>query len=66
MTLPLNTIICGDCLDVMKTFEDKSVDLIVTSPPYNCKKPYIGYSDDLTWEHYWSFSGGWLNESYNP
>ena len=34
MTLPLNTIICGDCLDVMKTFEDKSVDLVLTDPPY--------------------------------
>ena len=30
MTLPLNTIICGDCLEVMKTFEDKSVDLVLT------------------------------------
>ena len=34
MTLPLNTIICGDCLDVMKTFEDKSVDLVLTDLPF--------------------------------
>ncbi len=29
-----NQIICGDCLEVMKGIPDKSVDLIVTDPPY--------------------------------
>ena len=28
-------IICGDCIEVMKSMEEKSVDLIITSPPYN-------------------------------
>lgn len=28
------TIIHGDCLEVMKTFEDNSIDSIVTDPPY--------------------------------
>jgi DNA modification methylase len=32
--LPLNEIILGDCLEVMKTFPDKSVDLVLTDPPY--------------------------------
>ena len=31
----LNKVICGDCLDVMKGFPDNSIDLIITSPPYN-------------------------------
>lgn len=30
-------IICGDCLDVMKKMPDGSIDLVVTSPPYNLK-----------------------------
>jgi len=30
-----NKIICGDCLEVMKEMPDESIDLIVTSPPYN-------------------------------
>jgi site-specific DNA-methyltransferase (adenine-specific) len=30
----LNQIICGDCLDVMRELPDKSVDLVVTDPPY--------------------------------
>lgn len=33
----LNTIICGDCLDVMQQIPDRSIDLVVTSPPYNLK-----------------------------
>ena len=34
MDLPINQIICGDCLEVMKTFPDKSIDLVLTDPPY--------------------------------
>jgi site-specific DNA-methyltransferase (adenine-specific) len=32
-----NKIICGDCLKTMRTMPDESIDLIVTSPPYNLK-----------------------------
>ena len=45
----IHTIVCGDCRD-MKTLIDKSVDLIVTSPPYWQLKDYgddnqIGFND---------------------
>lgn len=33
----INKIICGDVLDVMKQIPDASIDLVVTSPPYNLK-----------------------------
>ena len=32
-----NRIICGDILDTMQTIPDASVDLVVTSPPYNLR-----------------------------
>ena len=32
--IPLDTIIRGDCLEVMKEIPDKSVDAIVTDPPF--------------------------------
>jgi DNA modification methylase len=32
--LPLNQVILGDCLEVMKTFQDNSIDIIWTDPPY--------------------------------
>ena len=31
---PNITIYCGDCLEVMKQFEDKNFDLVLTDPPY--------------------------------
>ena len=30
----INQIICGDCLDVLKTLPENSVDSVVTDPPY--------------------------------
>ncbi|MCP8315860.1 MAG: site-specific DNA-methyltransferase [archaeon] len=40
----IDTIIHGDCREVLKTFPDEKIDLIVTSPPYayNRKKTYGG------------------------
>jgi adenine-specific DNA-methyltransferase len=34
MSIPQDTIIHGDCIEVMKSFPNKSVDLILTDPPY--------------------------------
>ena len=42
-----NTVIQGDCLEVMKTFEDGCIDLTVTSPPYDNLRSYNGYSFDF-------------------
>jgi len=66
-----NTIICGDCLEVMKQLPDKCVDLVLTDPPYgenqaiwDKKRP-----DDIIWDkmfrvlkeggslYYWGFWG---------
>lgn len=30
----INKIICGDCLEVMKTMPDDCIDTIITDPPY--------------------------------
>ena len=38
LTLALDSIICGECLQVLRTFPDNVVDLIVTSPPYADKR----------------------------
>ena len=34
-TLPLNTILSGDCIDVMNSLPANSVDLVFADPPYN-------------------------------
>lgn len=33
MTFPLNTVVLGDCLEVLRTLPDASVDAVVTDPP---------------------------------
>ena len=33
----INKFVCGDCVDVMQQIPDESVDIAVTSPPYNLK-----------------------------
>lgn len=33
----IDKIVCGDCLELMRQMPDASVDLVVTSPPYNLK-----------------------------
>ena len=34
MSLPINQIICSDCLEVMADWPDGCVDLVLTDPPY--------------------------------
>ena len=34
MSLELDTVYCGDCLELMKEIPDKSVDMVFTDPPY--------------------------------
>jgi len=42
-----NSVIQGDCLEVLKTFEDGCIDLTVTSPPYDNLRTYNGYTFDF-------------------
>lgn len=54
------TLIHGDCVEAMRGFPDKSVDLILTSPPYltlfsySCSSRDLGNSRDAEefWKHY--------------
>ena len=43
----MNQVINGDCLEIMKTLEDNSIDLTVTSPPYDNLRTYNGYTFDF-------------------
>jgi site-specific DNA-methyltransferase (adenine-specific) len=42
----LNQVICGDCLEVMKGIPDKSVDLVLTDPPYGVEGGHGGKNKD--------------------
>ena len=39
-----NQILQGDCLEVMKDIPDNSIDMVITSPPYDNLREYGGYN----------------------
>ena len=75
MELPVNSIVKGDCVEVMASFPEKSVDLIFADPPYNLQleqdlwrpnQTKVDAVDDHwdqfdTFEQYDEFSHNWLS-----
>jgi site-specific DNA-methyltransferase (adenine-specific) len=62
--LKTNRIIIGDCIIEMGKLPESTVDLVVTSPPYNVGIDYDSHDDRMTMEDYWSFTEQWLSKSY--
>jgi modification methylase len=65
----LNHIYHGDCLEVLKEFPDESIDLVITSPPYNLgndhhtgSKRHQAYNDDMREREYQEWQIKVLNE----
>ena len=50
-------LLCGDCLDVLPTLPDESVDLIFCDPPYN-----IGIFSKMPPDEYLSWCDAWIGE----
>lgn len=63
-----NQIINGNCLEVLPTLADNSVEMVFCSPPYNTgnsgknKDMYTEYIDDLPDEEYYKVLNGSLKE----
>ena len=69
MTTPVifnenNIVIINDDVLVTDQIVDHSVDLIVTSPPYNLDIKYGCYDDRLSYEEYLNFTREWLSRCY--
>jgi site-specific DNA-methyltransferase (adenine-specific) len=60
----LNQIINGNCVEVLSKLPEKTVDLVVTSPPYSVNIPYDVYDDNTTIDEYLDFSEKWLTGVY--
>jgi len=52
----------GDCLEGMASLPPESVDVVVTSPPYNLDIAYASYRDDAPREDYLAWSARWAAE----
>lgn len=60
----LNRITVGNCIDVMSELPQNSIDLLVTSPPYNVGIEYDQHDDRMGMNEYWQFTEDWLKESF--
>jgi site-specific DNA-methyltransferase (adenine-specific) len=60
--LPLNQIICGDAIEIMKKIPANSIDMTCADPPFNLSKKYSNYKDERTAQDYISWCEKWLTE----
>lgn len=52
-------LVLGDCIEEMARLEPKSVDVVVTSPPYNAGKAYGTYDDNIPRREYLAWTRLW-------
>jgi site-specific DNA-methyltransferase (adenine-specific) len=50
----------GDCLDVLNGLQPGSLDVVVTSPPYNLGIRYSSYDDTMPREAYLAWTSEWV------
>ena len=60
----IGDIHCSDTLKFMNDMPEKSVDLIVTSPPYGVGIDYDSWDDDKYFDEYMRFTREWLSAAY--
>ena len=60
----IDRVVQGDCIEKLKEIPDNTIDLIVTSPPYNCGIEYDSYNDNKSWDEYLKWSKEWLEQLY--
>lgn len=53
-------LFCGDFLNV--ELEESSIDLVVTSPPYNVGIDYKKFEDSMSYEEYLEWTNLWLKK----
>ncbi len=57
-----NTIIQGDCLELLAQLPNNSVDMTFADPPFNLNKTYKNYQDNLVLQHYLHWCERWITE----
>ena len=54
-----NNFYCGDCINLMSKLNEKSIDLIVTDPPYNASKKGINLPKNKTGGAFYKINEEW-------
>jgi site-specific DNA-methyltransferase (adenine-specific) len=61
MSHPVDTILCGDCIELFEGLPPRSVDLAFADPPFNIGYQYDVYDDRQKREHYLEWSRRWIS-----
>ena len=62
--IPPNKIYNLDCIEGMREIEDNSINLVVTSPPYNIGIDYDSYTDKIPFDEYYKWCKDWMSEIF--
>jgi len=62
--MELNKIYNQDCISGLQLMKSGSVDLIITSPPYNLNIGYQDHDDSMKLEAYYNWCKSWISESF--
>jgi DNA modification methylase len=59
----INKIVCDDVFNVLRYIPNESIELIITSPPYNIELPYDEYDDSMSDGEHKQFNRKWAEEA---
>ena len=62
--MEVNKVYLGDCIEIMRTLPDKSIDLVFADPPFNIGIKYDVHNDNMPYEEYYNWSEKWIKETY--
>lgn len=62
--MEINKVYLGDCVNLMNSFNEESVDLIFADPPFNIGVKYDIYNDRKSYEEYYKWSENWISSCF--
>jgi len=63
-TMEVDKVYLGDCIEIMRTLPDKSIDIVFADPPFNIGIKYDVHNDNMPYEEYYKWSEKWIKEAY--
>ncbi len=57
-----SVLLNGDCIEILKTIPDNTIDFCFADPPYNLKKKYESWDDGIDIQKYFDWCDNWLSE----
>jgi site-specific DNA-methyltransferase (adenine-specific) len=58
----MRTLNNGNIVDILPLLPKDSIDMVITSPPYNVGVSYDNWNDNMTEDEYFKFTNNWISE----